>query len=933
MPLSITDYVNASQFKYGNYVFESDPTTEYGAVWPAESTEYLIFPEGTYSIDVAAAIVNGESPPPTPEPEPEPEPQNEAPVVERITVSPDTTVQVWDPVDVTVTASDADGDTLEYRFRGLAGEDYSAWSDSDTASFSYDDPGSYRITAQVRDPAGLVSSATANVVVITDVTVVDAPPSLVSSQLARSRDGGSVWAVNPDNGTVSQISMIDHYVLNEFSVGQNPRSIAVDSKGNLWVTLRDEDAVAVFDTSGGLLERIPLGYGAAPEGIVIDGTGATAYVALYSKGELLKIDTASRQVLAATMNLPTVKSLALSQDGERLLATRYISPQNWGEVWDVNTDTMVLNRTIQLAQSIAPDDIDNGRGVPNYLSSVLIDEKGQYAYVVGKKDNTGRGLINGNEALDDDNSVRTFAAKIDLASGAEDPRERIDFDNADSPSALALSPNGNYLFVALQGNNQVFLVSRDAATGALGNTVSKFATGLAPQGLLLDAQSQNLFTKNYTDRSVTVVDVSGVLVGNVANPGLADVATVSQEVLSGEVLLGKQIFYNASFGQGEPGELTGRMSAEGYLSCATCHQDGGQDGRVFDFTARGEGLRNNISLNGSSGNLHGNLHWSGNFDEVQDFELDIRHRFLGRGLMDADDFAATEDPLGARKAGYSEELDALAAFVSSLDERTVDRSPHRTSNGEMTASAIAGAKIFRDTGCAGCHSGTAFTDGKLHNVGTLREYSGSRLGDTLPGIVTPALPGLFNTAPYLHDGSAKTLEAVFKVIGGDVLQAEDADLSGAAEVVVPSDFSYLRRGAGVRLGKRGSLQVTAESSVARKAYVRVRYGSVSAGSNNRLKLYVNGIKDEKATDSLPSVGGEDVAFEDAIFSVRFDEGENTLKLQFGTKDRDATVVIDDLTISTEENEVLAEAHTAYKRINETKRKQLIDYLLQLDRGQ
>ena len=47
----------------------------------------------------------------------------------------------------------------------------------------------------------------------------------------------------------------------------------------------------------------------------------------------------------------------------------------------------------------------------------------------------------------------------------------------------------------------------------------------------------------------------------------------------------------------------------------------------------GEGLRNTISLRGRAGMAQGFLHWSGNFDEVQDFEGQIRALAGGTGLM------------------------------------------------------------------------------------------------------------------------------------------------------------------------------------------------------------------------------------------------------------------------------------------------------------
>ena len=73
------------------------------------------------------------------------------------------------------------------------------------------------------------------------------------------------------------------------------------------------------------------------------------------------------------------------------------------------------------------------------------------------------------------------------------------------------------------------------------------------------------------------------------------------------------------------------------MSCASCHNDGGDDGRIWDLTGMGEGLRNTINLRGRAG-AQGFLHWSGNFDEVQDFEGQIRTLAGGTGLMADADF-------------------------------------------------------------------------------------------------------------------------------------------------------------------------------------------------------------------------------------------------------------------------------------------------------
>src|SRR5690349_8463178 len=161
-------------------------------------------------------------------------------------------------------------------------------------------------------------------------------------------------------------------------------------------------------------------------------------------------------------------------------------------------------------------------------------------------------------------------------------------------------------------------------------------------------------------------------------------------------------------------------------------------------------------MQGRRGMGHGRVHWSANFDEIQDFEHDIRNAFGGTGFMTDAQFntGTRNQPLGDAKAGINAELDALAAYVTSLSQ--VGPSPYRNADGTLTAQAL-----FKGAGgCSGCHSGSDFTDsasGVLHDVGTIKASSGKRLGGTLTGIDTPTLKGVWDTAPYLHDGSAATL--------------------------------------------------------------------------------------------------------------------------------------------------------------------------------
>jgi len=217
------------------------------------------------------------------------------------------------------------------------------------------------------------------------------------------------------------------------------------------------------------------------------------------------------------------------------------------------------------------------------------------------------------------------------------------------------------------------------------------------------------------------------------------------------VLAGKQFFYDAR-------DL--RLARDSYISCAACHNDGGNDGRTWDFTGFGEGLRNTIQLRGRAGMAQGFLHWSNNFDEVQDFEGQIRNLSGGLGLMSDDDFYAgtRSEPLGDPKAGLSADLDALAAYVASLNKFA--NSPVRNADGTLTSDAVAGKTVFTNANCGSCHSGQAFTDSganTFHDIGTLKPSSGMRLYGPLSGIDTPTLRDVWLTGPYLHDGSAATV--------------------------------------------------------------------------------------------------------------------------------------------------------------------------------
>jgi sugar lactone lactonase YvrE len=852
---------------------------------------------------------------------------NSAPIISSIDVSPDSTIEEGTTVTVSANATDEDSNDLQYRFNFDEGAGYGEWSATTSAQYAYSSIGSYRVSVQVRDAEDGLSSATAVVAVVESGTISN-PTNInaygTSSSLACDISSELTWAINPDNHTVSQVSNITLEVQNEFSVGKKPQNIAIDNEGNAWVTERHEDRIGIYSQSGDFIGAIRLGYGSEPYGIVFDQDRSLAYVSLYGAGQVVRIDTSTQSETGRIDLKATASAMAISPDDNTLLVTRFISPKNWGEVWHIDLQNWVLTNTIELAKDVTEDTLASGRGVPNYLAGITIHPNGKTAYVSAKKDNVDRGLIHWQNLdagidLDDDNSVRAIVATIDLDTGAEIYNSRIDLDNSDSPTALTVANSGNYLFVAMQGNNEVLAIDlftdSNQSPGAI---PARFGTELAPQGLCLSSDNSQLFSKNLTSRSVSTIAIAQFLENGNVNPTITHVPTVSDEIMSAEVLAGKATFYNAD-------DI--RMSAEGYMSCASCHADGGHDGRTFDFSGLGEGLRNTTSLVGRGGTRFGNVHWSANFDEIQDFENAIRGMFAGTGFLSNNDFSSTTNPLGTAKAGLNQDLDDLAAYVSSLGKASLPRSPARTASGALTQSAEAGALTFVDLGCNSCHRGEAYTDGAVHNVGTLRQYSGLRLGTPLDAIKTPSLLGSFASAPYLHDGSAATLDDVFTTVGGNVYQAEES-----SSFVVNS--GYLRRGAGSLITNNQNTVTfnNVDGGEGGTGFIRLNYaGNISSGSG-QLNIRVNGSEYSIEVSRLLPLhdGALGNTVETQALSVQFNAGENNTVLVTYSGSSDDQVIIDDMTVSSATDIFNASAHTVVNGLSAAQRSELVAFVAQID---
>jgi cytochrome c peroxidase len=234
-----------------------------------------------------------------------------------------------------------------------------------------------------------------------------------------------------------------------------------------------------------------------------------------------------------------------------------------------------------------------------------------------------------------------------------------------------------------------------------------------------------------------------------------------------EISLGKALFFDK------------RLSVNSKTSCATCHDP---NHGFSDGVPLGKGTMGN-TLGRHTPHLY-NLAWGSSFF-WDGRAKSLEEQALGPIEAPGEMSMALDKLVGKLKAipFYIQSFEkvypkskitkenigkAIAAF-----ERTIvsNNSPFdRYMKGDksaITQEAVRGMQLFvGKAGCANCHDGANFTDDSFHNIGIGGKDKGRAAivrDETLLGAFkTPGLRNIALTAPYMHDGSLKTLKEVVR---------------------------------------------------------------------------------------------------------------------------------------------------------------------------
>jgi len=235
------------------------------------------------------------------------------------------------------------------------------------------------------------------------------------------------------------------------------------------------------------------------------------------------------------------------------------------------------------------------------------------------------------------------------------------------------------------------------------------------------------------------------------------------------IQLGKQLFSET------------KLSADGSVSCASCH-DASKNFATSDAKAIGIGKqlgrRNAPSLMNRA--FGAAMFWDGRTKTLEEQALlpiadptemgNTVEKALATLNADADYPKRFREAFGSEGINKDRLSGALAAFQRTL---LLGNSPVDAfvdgDTAKLSESAKQGLWLFESkANCWKCHAGKNYSDEKFHNTGVswantpldLGRYEVTKKDDDRGRFKTPSLRGVAKTAPYMHDGSIKTLEEV-----------------------------------------------------------------------------------------------------------------------------------------------------------------------------
>ncbi|GEM_PF-654816 len=620
--------------------------------------------------------------------------------------------------------------------------------------------------------------------------------------------GKWLYVVDRDNGTLVLMDRDKLAAVHTLKVGGRPENVLVTPDGTAWVTVRDDDAVVKIpagETS--MVKSVKWQVGLEPTGMALAPGGKVLLVALQGERAVIGIDIQTGTEVARSPLKEMPKSIAVGLKGKAVVNV------GTGEFAAIDAQKMGQGNALQpvfvqatFAKLRATNPVKVCRGFvevktrkPNRgLAAALQPESGMMLLahvltnpgdgqdvlaaagvkpkfkqkpkpkVITTCSSGGYGSTCSTKVIPGPTPcqsapVRPFEVSISMlgpdlkvakgtqshAAILDDQSKRSFLARFDQPSGITHHPTMSMAFVAAMGTNNIMVINT-AAPDPMQWPIADITVGTGPKSVVISPNGKKAWVHNTTSFTVSEIDLAPLL--KFVDPLKPNASmkkikplfmqqtkaiAYGKDPLPPKAAMGRVVFHNA---------MNSRLSASNRFACATCHHDGTEDKNVWFVS---EGPRQTPAL---AGRLKDSapFNWMGTKFTLADNIMATTHRMGGTGLM-------------------KHELEGLTAFVR--DGLVEPRNPFVSKTGKLTKQQAEGKKLFNDpkVACSTCHAGTATTDGAQHDVGTATtlELQVQKIfaGKDKPQKVlfnTPTLRGVWYTAPYLHDGSAKTLKEALK---------------------------------------------------------------------------------------------------------------------------------------------------------------------------
>lgn len=550
---------------------------------------------------------------------------------------------------------------------------------------------------------------------------------LTSSRIMATKDGALV--IDADSGALIATDKAGKNT-SQLPVTRDAGLLTYDpASGLAYVADRKNDRVMVVKVGAKLEVAQSFKTPAEPYGVALTPDKKTLLVTTIADRMMVALDTTTGDEKWRSPLGREPRGLAISPDGTRALVS-YLTTGTVDQI-----DLLETHRAehIAISNATAPKRC-RGCGTDGdsfARASFAITFMGQDQAIVPFQRETPVQISNGNENTGGygggfESPVTHQLAFIGLGKGGNTSQVTAQIAQH-QPRALAWDGIHDALYVAGMGTDTILQIKNASQVGVAEGVTASLTSGTTkcgPDGVAITAEGNVLVWCSFSRsvEKVEFVDAKGTLATAAKlAPGPALVASA----MTDKAHQGYILFHSA-----DPA-----VSAQGAMACATCHPDNRADGLSWRIE------KHELQTPVLSGRMVGThpFKWDGGDPDLKTSLTSTMKRLGGFGL----DKPQTE---------------ALTAYVEQMQ-------PVRTPTREV-AQVTRGKKLFDAEGCRTCHDGANYTDNEQHKfTGTLEKSD------------TPSLKGVAASAPYYHDGSAATLEALLRDRGAVHGMADTAKLT------------------------------------------------------------------------------------------------------------------------------------------------------------